>query len=134
MPINSSRRSAGDSAAACDLEGVISNGVTWVEDLNITEDGTAVAGTPTAWTWTITLKEDYDSSPIFSISTSDYIDVTQGTDSTVLSVGVPKSLLTNLKGDYLMDIKSIDGSDLSIDPEGRSRHWAHGPITVRNEP
>ena len=134
MPINSSRRSAGDTAARCIIDGEISNGVTWVEDVEITEDGTAIAGTPTSWTWTLTLREDYNTSAIFTATTSNYLTITQGTDSTTLAIRVPKASIADLKGEYIIDLKSLDGSDLTADSAGLSKHWGHGIVTVRNEP
>jgi hypothetical protein len=42
--------------------------------------------------------------------------------------------LSGLEGDYIVDLKSLDTSDTTADSAGRSVHWAHGVVTVRNEP
>jgi len=47
---------------------------------------------------------------------------------------VAKATLTDLAGDYVVDLKSLNTSDTTADSAGRSIHWAHGIVNVRNEP
>ena len=132
MPITSK---VGETGARALLSGSISNGATWYEDIAMTEDGTAISGTPTSWTWTMTFRETTDdTSARLTLTTADYLDISQGASSTTLQIRVPKASLTALAGDYIVDLKSLDTSDTTADSAGRSIHWAHGLVTVRNEP
>ena len=132
MPITSK---VGETGARALLSGSISNGATWYEDIAMTEDGTAIAGSPASWTWTMTFRESTDdTSARLTLTTADYLDISQGASSTTLQIRVPKASLTALAGDYIVDLKSLDTSDTTADSAGRSIHWAHGVVTVRNEP
>src|SRR5262245_5142305 len=135
MAIDTTRRGAGDTAAKGIISGEISNGITWQEDIEITEDGTAISGSPASWTWTLTLREDFETPAVLSLATGGSgLTVTQGTDSTLLSIGVAQSSLTNLVGEYIIDIRSLDTSSTTVDSAGLSKHWGHGTVLVRNEP
>lgn len=127
----------GDTGAHAILSGTISNGVTWYEDILMTEDGTAISGTPQNWTWTMTFRESFDSdSAALTLTTAsgDGLTISQGSTSTTLQIRVAKADLSALDGDYVVDLKSLNTSDTTYDSAGRSRHWAHGVVTVRNEP
>lgn len=127
-------RSAGDTGARGKISGTISNGATWYEDVAITEDGAAVANADD-WTWTLTLRERADDTTAkFTITTGSGLAISQGVDATVLQIRVARSLLMDLDGDYVCDIKSVDLADTTYDSAGRSIHWANGIVTVRNEP
>lgn len=125
----------GNTAAKGIISGEISNGTTWVEDIEITEDGTAIAGTPASWTWTLTLRCPTSQTADLTLTTTEgTLTVTQGTESTTLSIGCPQASLDALCGDYLIDIKSVDTSDITVDTAGLSKHWGHGSVTVLDEP
>lgn len=116
------------------ISGTISNGATWVEDVQITEDGTVVTDANT-FDWTLTLREsEEDSSAVLTLTTDDYLSITQSADYTLLSIRLPKASLTALDGNYIIDIKSVDTTDTADDSEGLSIHWGHGLVTVLNEP
>lgn len=135
MAISSTRRGAGETGARGIISGSISNGVTWSEDIEITEDGTAISGTPASWGWYLMVREDYETAPILSLTTTaGTLVVTQGTDSTTLSIRVARASLTQIIGNYIVDIASVDTSDTSPDSAGESVHWAHGLVEFRNEP
>lgn len=125
----------GNTAARGIISGEISNGATWIEDIEITEDGTAIAGTPASWTWTLTLREDSETTAILTLTTTDStLSISQGTDATTLQIRCPQSSLTNLRDDYIIDIRSQDTSDVTVESGGKIIHWAHGSVTMLNEP
>ncbi len=133
MPITSR---SGETGARAILSGTISNGATWYEDVAMTEDGTAIAGTPTSWTWTMTFRESLeDDSAVLTLTTATGggLTIVQGSTETTLQIRVPKATISALEGDYIVDLKSLD-SVTTYDSAGRSIHWAHGIVTVRNEP
>lgn len=135
MAISSTRRGAGETGARGIIRGSVSNGVTWNEDIAITQDGTAIPGSPASWKWYLMVREDYETAPILTLTTTaGTLSVTQGADSTTLSIRVPRASLTNIIGNYVVDIASVDTSDTSPDSAGESIHWAHGDVEFRNEP
>lgn len=134
MAIGTTSRSGGTGARAL-LSGYISNGVTWYEDVAMTEDGTAISGSPASWTWTMTFRESTeDDSAVLTLTTADDLTISQGATETTLQIRVAAATLTDLEGDYIVDLKSLNTSDTTADSAGRSVHWAHGTVTVRNEP
>lgn len=136
MAVGRTSRS-GDTGAQALLSGTISNGASWYEDVAMTEDGTAISGSPASWTWTMTFREeDTDDSAVLTLTTATGggLTVTQGATETTLAIRVAKASLSDLDGDYVVDLKSLDTSDTTYDSAGRTRHWAHGIVTVRNEP
>lgn len=126
----------GDTGAQAILSGTISNGASWYEDVAMTEDGTAISGSPASWTWTLAFRETFeDDSAVLTLTTGGGgLTVTQGSTSTTLAIRVAKASLSDMDGDYIADLKSLDTSDTTYDSAGRSRHWAHGVVTFRNEP
>lgn len=127
---------SGDTGARAILQGTISNGVTWREDVAMTEDGVAIGGTPASWTWSMRFRccEENDSTEFTLTTGGGGLTISQGSDATTLQIRVARATVSNRVGDYIVDIKSIDTSDTTDDPEGYSVHWAHGMVTVRNEP
>ncbi len=133
MPITSR---SGETGARAIISGTVSNGATWYEDVAMTEDGTAIAGSPASWTWTMTFRESLedDSARLtLTTATSGGLTISQGSTETTLQIRVPKASLEGLAGDYFVDLKSLD-TDTTYDSAGRTIHWAHGLVTVRNEP
>jgi hypothetical protein len=135
MARNAVTARSGETGAHAILSGFISNGVSWYEDVAMTEDGTAIAGTPASWTWTMTFREsEEDDSAVLTLTTADDLTISTGSTETTLQIRVAQATIAALEGDYIVDLKSLDTSDTTHDSAGRSRHWAHGIITVRNEP
>jgi len=67
MAIGRTPRSS-DTGARAILSGTISNGATWYEDIAMTEDGTAISGSPASWTWTLTFREsEEDDSAVLTV-------------------------------------------------------------------
>src|SRR5437879_5460291 len=83
------------------ISGSVSNGATWEQDVQITEDGTALTGTPTGWEWRLTVRQSYDQSPVLTLSTATgELTIVQGADYTTLQIR--DSDIRSLDGDYLM--------------------------------
>jgi len=135
MPIDTTKRGAGETGARGKISGTVSNGVTWNQDVQITEDGTTISGSPQSWTWSLFVRESYETPPVLSLSTTaGTLAISQGSTSTTLQIRVARASLSNLVGSYIMDIASVNPSDTSPDSAGESVHWAHGMVTFRNEP
>lgn len=130
MAISTTVRGAGQTGARGILSGVIPNGATWWENVEITEDGTVVASADT-WVWRMTIREDYDDSPVLTLTTADgTLTISQGSSSTTLQIRVAHTSLSDINGDYIVDLASMD---TSTTPD-RVIHWAHGIVTFRYEP
>ena len=130
MAISSTHRGAGDTSARGIISGTISNGATWWEDVEITEDGTVITSAD-SWVWHLTVREDYETAPILTLTTADgTLTISQGSTSTTLQIRVAYTVLSDIIGDYIVDIASID---TSTNPD-KVVHWAHGIVTFRNEP
>ena len=94
----------------------------------MTEDGTAIANTPTGWEWRMTFRLSYDDAPDLTLTTTDStLTISQGADATTLQIRVDPDRLSDLEGDYICDLASKDTDDRII-------HWAHGVVTFRHEP
>jgi len=110
------------------LSGIVSNGATWAEDVEITEDGIAVSGSPGSWTWRFIFRQSYDNVAFLTLSTADgTLAIIEGATSTILQIRVPYSSLSGMDGAYFADLASLDGSNTLT-------HWAHGIVTFTNEP
>lgn len=123
-----------DTAARGIISGEISNGATWVEDLEITLDGTAIAGTPASWTWTLTLRDSCGATVLTLSTSASTLSISQGTESTVLQIRCPQSSLANLADNYDINIRSQDPSDTTVESGGKIVHWGHGSVVMLNEP
>ena len=126
------------TAARGIISGTIAGNASWYEDVDITEDGTAVAGTPTGWEWRLILRDAAidDATTILTLTTVDNagpsgidtLTISQGSTATTLQIRVPYTSMQGLDpGDYFIDLASKDTSDRVI-------AWAHGKITITDEP
>lgn len=123
-------RNTGPHGADNTVSGFISNGSTWVETILLTDqDGSPLTGIDSD-EWRLQLREDEEStSAVLTLSTTDgTLDIAVETDRTLFSINVPQASLSDLEGDYVLDIVSKAASDETL------RHIAHGVLTVRNDP
>src|SRR5262245_24257504 len=98
-----SNRLALKTAARATLRREVSNGASWVEDFDITEDGAAVTDADT-WAWEMTFYKCPGGSVDLTLSTSaGTLTVVQGSSATTMQVRAYTGL-TNLCGDYLCDL------------------------------
>jgi hypothetical protein len=115
------------SGAKGKVSGTISNGATWSETLEITQNGTFISGA-TGWTWRFTFRKSYDDTPELTLTTADgTLTAANDSDSTNIAILVPPTSLSGMEGAYLADLASKDGS-------GVVTHWAHGTVTFVHEP
>lgn len=122
-------RSAGSHGAQNNVNGVISNGVTWYETVTLTdENGDPLTGVD-ADTWQFQFRSDpsSDSADLTLSTTGGTLTITESTTTTML-INVPQASLSSLEGDYTADLVSKAASD------GRLIHRAHGIVTFRNDP
>jgi hypothetical protein len=124
-------RGAGETGARGKISGTISNGATWWEDVELTEDGTVITNADT-WTWRMTFRSDpnNDSADLTLSTTDGTLTISQGADATTLQIRVVYTALSAMDGDYICDIASLD---TSTTPD-KLVHWASGVVTFRNEP
>lgn len=125
MTVNTSRQGTGAKGI---ISGTVSNGATWREALEITENGTFITDAPTH-EWRMIFRQD--ETVALTLSTTDgTLTVTNGADSTTVSIAVAYTALSALEGDYVCDLASLDTSTTPDDLV----HWAHGVVTFRDEP
>ena len=109
------------------VSGTVSNGSTWHEDLEITENDTFITDAET-WDWRFTFRASYAETPALTLSTDDAtLTIVQSADATTVQIRVAYTALSAIEGDYIADLASKDGA-------GRVIHWLHGVATFRNEP
>lgn len=122
--------SVGQTGARGIISGTVSNGATWWEDIEITENGTVVTDADD-WVWRLTIRESYDDAIALTLTTADgTLTISQGASATTLQIRVAYTALSALDGDYIADLASLD---TSTTPD-RVIHWGHGLVTFRNEP
>ena len=116
------------SGARGTVAGIVSNGATWVEDIQIAENGAPITSADTM-TWQFNFRQnDQTLSAALSLSTATgTLTIVQGTTETTVQIRVASSLLTNIEGDYIADLASraVDGT---------VTHWLHGIVTFIKEP
>lgn len=108
------------------LAGTISNGATWVETLEFSENGAEISGASTS-TWKMVFKECDGGSPVLTLTSGSEITITQNTTETLFAINCPQSSLDDLEGDYHVDIacQATGG--------GAITHWASGIVTIIDE-
>lgn len=122
-------RGAGDHAAQNSVAGTISNGVTWYEDVLITDENGAQVTGVSADEFQFQFRTDRTGSSVLTLTTTDAtLTINEGITTTVLEIRVPQSSLSGLSGDYYADLVSKAASD------DRLIHRAHGIVTFRDDP
>jgi hypothetical protein len=111
------------------ISGFVSNGATWWEDVELTENGTVVTDADT-WLWKLEICKDPDTADLTLSTTDGTLNITQGASATTLEIRVVYSALTALDGDYHAYLWSLDTSTA---PD-RLILWGRGTITFLNEP
>lgn len=116
-------------AAQNTVNGVASNGSDWVLDVVITDqNGDPLTGVD-GDTWQFQIRSDErESSTVKTFSTGSTLTVTEAEGQTTLSIAIPQASISDLCGDYIIDIVSKATSG------GRLTHRAHGQLTVKNAP
>lgn len=130
-------RTALTTGARAVISGSVSKGVTWSEDIDMTSDGTAIAGTPENWAWYMTFRSnEEDDSALLTLSTSaGTLAISQGASATTLQIRAAAATVNAVtEGDYVCDLVSLDTTDTAADSAGASIHWGHGRVTFLNGP
>lgn len=123
-------RGSGPTGAQNTVSGAISNGVTWYEDVLLTDETGAQLTGVDSDTWQFQFRKDRcNASADLTLSTADgTLTINEGDSATILEIRVPQPSLSGLCGDYFADLVSKAESD------GRLIHRAHGIITFVYEP
>lgn len=120
------------------ISGSIAGNANWHEDLTITEDGTAISGSPTGWEWRLVLRDGPtdNSSAVLTLTTIDNagpsgvdtLTISQGASATTVQIRVPYTTIQGIDaGDYYATLGSKD-------TDSRVIAWAAGIVTITDEP
>lgn len=130
-------RGAGGHGARSTITGTISNGVTWYEDVAITdENGNQVTGIDTD-EFQLQIRENRDSTAIKTFSTTDgagfgsatdTLTINEGASTTTLEIRISQADIDSLCGDYFIDLVSKAAAD------DRLIHWGHGMVSFTEDP
>jgi len=124
--MTATRQGAGDTGARGIIAGFVSNGETLHEDIEVTENGTVIAGADD-WEWQFNLYEFDSDVLVLSLSTTGDSTVTNTVDATVIGLRASFSVMAAIPaGDYEAFLGSVDDVDRRI-------LWARGTITIREE-
>ena len=125
-----SRTSTSEHAAHNTVSGVVSNGVTWVETVILTDqDGNQLTGVASD-TWQFQFRcNEHNKATDLTLSTTDgTLTINEGDTQTTLNINVPQGTISGMCGDYVADLVSKAASD------GTLTHRAHGLVTFRDSP
>lgn len=127
MTASTNRHPLGSSANTI-VSGFISTGASWIEDVEMSEDGAAITDADD-FTWQFNFRKEYanTSADLALSTTAGTLTIVQGSESTTLQIRVDPEDLSNLDGDYLADLVYEDG-------DGNRIHQAHGTVTFVYEP
>lgn len=121
-------RTIGQHGARNTVNGIISNGATWYENVTIELNG--ITG-PDALDWSLTLqRKDCDGTDLVLTTGDATLTVTDnGDDTATMLINVPASSLSALRGEYICNVWSEDSAG-----DGRIIHWAYGIVVMRDSP
>lgn len=107
------------------VSGVVSNGATWIESFELSQNDLEITDADTS-TWKFVFKQCNGSSPVLTLTSGTEITVTQSTTKTIFAIVCPQSSLDSLCGDYQADFAQQD-------PDGNIIHWLNGTVTFIEE-
>lgn len=115
------------SSARRKINGIVSRGATWADTLRLSDDGAQISGADSG-EWRLTLRKCGSDSIDLTLSTvGATLVVTQSTTYTQIAIDCPASSLSSLCGDYHADLgHESTGGDVT--------HWAHGTVTITEDP
>jgi hypothetical protein len=119
-PMNTNLQSAADFL----INGTLSNGATWQETFSLSIDGAEIEDADTS-SWRLIFKKCDGGSVDLTLSSGSEITVTQNTTETIFEIDCPQSSLSNLCGDYFVDLVQKNGADIF--------HRGSGRMTVNND-
>lgn len=118
-------RQSGQTGAKGLVNGVVSNGATWIESFEMSENDAEIDGADTS-TWKFVFKRCDGDTPILTLTSGSEITVTQNTTATIFAINCPRSSLSSMCGDYQADFAQQDAS-------GNIIHWLNGIVTFNDE-
>ena len=118
-------RGSAQTGAKGIVSGFLSNGATWVETFELSENEAEISGADTS-TWKLVFKNCDSGSPVLTLTSGSEITVTQNTTSTLFAISCPQSSLDALEGDYSVDFASQAAG-------GTITHWLSGIVTIIDE-
>lgn len=107
------------------VSGTVSNGATWVESFELSQNNLEISGADTS-TWKFVFKPCTGGNVCLTLTSGTEITVTQNTTSTVFAINCPQGSLSTMIGDYQADFAQRDAS-------GNITHWLSGVVTFINE-
>lgn len=124
----STARTNGDSGALFEMSGTVPINATWLEDIYFTEAGAPMDLTGLDFKLTLRGSQDSDAAAYtLSIAAGTLsIEADSSAVDRILRITVQPGTLSEV-GDFIADIASEDGA-------GVVTHWAHGTVSLRNNP
>jgi hypothetical protein len=118
----------GSDGALFSLSGVVAINATWSEDIYFTEAGTPMELTGLDFKLTLRSAQDSNSATYTLSIDAGTLSIEDDSDgySRILRISVAPGVLSCV-GDFIADLASEDGDEAVT-------HWAHGVITLRNNP
>lgn len=107
------------------VSGTVSNGATWIESFQISQNNLQISGANTS-TWKFVFKHCDGGNVCLTLTSGTEITVTQNTTYTLFAINCSAGSLTNMVGDYIADFSQKDVS-------GNITHWLNGTVTFINE-
>lgn len=107
------------------ITGTISNGATWRESFEISENNAELADADTS-VWKLVFKDCDSGSPVLTLTSGAEITVTQNGTETIFAINTLGVSLKELVGDYHADFacQAVDGT---------VTHWGSGIVTFIDE-
>lgn len=115
------RQSTAQTGAKGLVSGTVSNGATWIESFELSQNDLQISGADTS-TWKFVFKHCENGDVKLTLTSGVEITVTQNTTSTIFAISCPQGNLSCLSGDYQADLAQRDVS-------GNITHWLHGIVT-----
>ncbi len=111
------------SGAKFTWSNAISNGATWDESFELSQNDLQISGATTS-TWKLTIKRC--GSIVLTLTSGSEITVTQNTTSTIFAILASQGTIDSLCGDYDSDF----AEETAV---GSIVHWCNGTITFIEE-
>jgi hypothetical protein len=115
--------------ALFDISGFVSNNATWDEYIYFTSSGSGMELTGLAFELQFRECPDGTSTTLKLTTADSQLVITNDTDGdpTILRINVPYTTINGMKGDYIADLVSKDGTDKLV-------HWGSGIVTFTQNP
>lgn len=117
------RQHSTQTAAKGIVSGTVSNGATWIESFQISQNNLQITGADTS-TWLFVFKHHDGGNTCLTLTSGTEITVTQNGTNTLFSISC--TIPCNIIGDYRADFAQKDVS-------GNITHWLSGTVTFISE-